>query len=386
MSEYQYFEFRAVDHRLSDRQMRELRAVSTRAEISPTRFVNEYHWGDFKGDPSRWMERYFDAFLYFAGWGTRRLVLRLPSALLDLETAARYGADDGLVAWSADGFTILDFEADETPDEWVDEGPGTLDSVLPVRGDLAAGDRRALYLGWLLCAQNGYLDHDATEPPVPPGLGELTPALQRMAEFLLVDRDLLAAAAERSPPAAAGAPDPRDLARWVAALPAAEKDDLLTRIAAGDALHPRAELLRRFRETESGDGAEAGAPRTAEALLRAAEGRADERRRRRAEADAEARKRREREAAEARERHLTALAAREAEEWERVDALIATLKPKAYDEAVQLLADLRDVAARQGRADEADRRIDGLRQAHARKATLQQRLRRTGLPATRPRP
>src|SRR5687767_6698097 len=44
MSEYQYYEFRAVDAPLTAKQMRELRAISTRAEITPTRFTNEYHW------------------------------------------------------------------------------------------------------------------------------------------------------------------------------------------------------------------------------------------------------------------------------------------------------------------------------------------------------
>jgi hypothetical protein len=36
------------------------------------------------------MERYFDAFLYLANWGTRRLMLRLPSGALDAEMAALY--------------------------------------------------------------------------------------------------------------------------------------------------------------------------------------------------------------------------------------------------------------------------------------------------------
>jgi hypothetical protein len=57
MSEYQYYEFRAVDRPLDDRQMRELRAVSSRAVITPTSFTNEYNWGDFKGSPEKWMEK-----------------------------------------------------------------------------------------------------------------------------------------------------------------------------------------------------------------------------------------------------------------------------------------------------------------------------------------
>jgi len=90
MSEYQYYEFRAVDQPLTEKQMRELRAISTRAHITPASFTNEYHWGDFKGDPRKMMFQYFDAFLYFANWGTRRLMFRMPAELVDAKAAKQY--------------------------------------------------------------------------------------------------------------------------------------------------------------------------------------------------------------------------------------------------------------------------------------------------------
>ena len=90
MSEYQYYEFLALDKPLTDEQRAELRKLSSRAEITATRFVNEYSYGDFRGSPEKLMERYFDAFLYLANWGTRRLMFRLPRALLDAEVARRY--------------------------------------------------------------------------------------------------------------------------------------------------------------------------------------------------------------------------------------------------------------------------------------------------------
>jgi hypothetical protein len=37
--------------------MSELRRVSKRAEISPTRFWNEYQWGDLQADPARLVAR-----------------------------------------------------------------------------------------------------------------------------------------------------------------------------------------------------------------------------------------------------------------------------------------------------------------------------------------
>ena len=78
MSEYQYYEFQVIDTPLTRAQMDELRSFSTRARITPTTFMNEYHWGDFKGDPNRWIEKYFDAFVYVANWGTRWIMFRLP--------------------------------------------------------------------------------------------------------------------------------------------------------------------------------------------------------------------------------------------------------------------------------------------------------------------
>ena len=66
MSEYQCYEFIALDRPLSSKEMTELRAISTRAAITPTRFWNEYHWGSLKADPAKLVERYFDAHMYFA--------------------------------------------------------------------------------------------------------------------------------------------------------------------------------------------------------------------------------------------------------------------------------------------------------------------------------
>jgi hypothetical protein len=50
MSEYQYYEYQAIDRPLTKQEMAEVRSLSTRATITPTRFVNVYHWGNFKGD------------------------------------------------------------------------------------------------------------------------------------------------------------------------------------------------------------------------------------------------------------------------------------------------------------------------------------------------
>ncbi len=107
MSEYQYYEFLAIDRPLDARAQQELRGVSSRARITPTRFVNTYEWGDLRGDPRALMARHFDAFLYLANWGTRQLMFRLPSSVLELEVVSRYCATDTACAWAVGDSVIV---------------------------------------------------------------------------------------------------------------------------------------------------------------------------------------------------------------------------------------------------------------------------------------
>lgn len=379
MSEYQYYEFQAVDRPLTEREMGELRARSSRATITTTRFVNHYEWGSFKGDPAAWMEKYFDAFLYLANWGTHELMIRLPRKILDLKTAQRYCCGRAASARPHGDFVILELSSEEEGGDWDDDGSGWLSSLIPLRSDLAAGDHRALYMAWLLCAQDRELDDDATEPPVPTGLGELTASLQAFADFLRIDPDLLTVAAAPSSRVDESA-SVRDVERWVATLPDATKSDWLVRLVGGKEPHLRAEMLRRFRESRPpGEPRHSEAPRTVGELLEAAEKRAEVRRRKEAERAAAERARREREAAEARERYLDNVASREPKMWERVGALIATKQPGRYDEAVRLLCDLRDLALRDGRRSEIEARLGRLCEEHARKPSFLERLRRAGL-------
>ena len=114
MSEYQYYEFQAVDRPLDAAEQAELRALSTRARITATSFVNHYEWGDLKADPRRLMERYFDLFLYLANWGTRRLSIRLPARLVDVSALKRFCLDDEVAdVRIAGAHAIIDIRRDE---------------------------------------------------------------------------------------------------------------------------------------------------------------------------------------------------------------------------------------------------------------------------------
>lgn len=268
MSEYQYYEFQAIDRPLDERARRELRACSTRATITSTRFVNHYQWGDLKGDPRVWMERYFDTFLHVANWGTHWLMLRFPRHVLDLPTARRYCRSESARVTAKAEVLILSFHSeDESGDGWDDDGSGWLASLVALRGDIAGGDHRALYLAWLLSVPHGELASHAIDPPVPPGLGRLNAPLTAFADFLRIDRDLVAAAAQSSPPL--GRPR-KSLERLAATLSEAEKTAWLARLAAGDGPDVRGEVLRRLETAKRRAEVCGGKSRTVADLLAAA--------------------------------------------------------------------------------------------------------------------
>jgi hypothetical protein len=100
--------------------------------------------------------------------------------------------------------------------------------LTPLRSELLRGDRRVAYLAWLLAVQDGEVDGAAPEPPVPRGLAGGSAPLAALAEFLRLDQDLLAAAAESDDE---DRDEPGDFRAWVKSLPAREWERWLLRAA-----------------------------------------------------------------------------------------------------------------------------------------------------------
>lgn len=381
MSEYQYYEFRAVDRPLSAEQLKSLRDLSTRAAITPTSFVNTYNWGDFKGDPSRLIERMFDAFLYVSNWGTRRFQLRLPESLAALRGIEPYcqGPFANVRVHRKD--VILEFDAEEIYPEYCDEEEEVMGLLLSLREDILRGDYRCLYLAWLRSMQEEEIEDDEIEPPPPPGLADLSPPLSAFADFFEIDPDLITAAVEGSA-AAPAKPSRKELAAWLAAMPAVEKDKLLCAAACGETLTLGAELLRRFQRDKlqaGNDDDPAWSPRTAGELRSVAASRAEERERTKAARREEQKRREEVKHAAERAKYLERLSGRAEETWDRVGELIATRRPKDYDRAVQLLVDLRDLAIRDKCKTDFEFGLKVIREEHANKPSFQDRLTKGGL-------
>jgi hypothetical protein len=365
MSEYQYYEFAAIDRSLSKEEMAELRAISTRAEITPTRFMNTYEWGDLKADPLNLVKKYFDAFVYLANWGTRECMFRLPREKVDLKALEPYCKGDDLTVRRTSSCVVFSFGTDgqESEVERLETGEEMMASLLPIRDLLLSGDLRPLYLSWLQRVQREEVEPHVVEPPVPPGLGSLSAALTALVELLELDAELVEVAVE-----GAGEVEEVDVQRWLQRLPPAEKDAWLARVIRDAGA--RADLLRKYRK--AGERSDAGR-RTAGELLTEARRRREERQkawleRRQREQERE----RARDAAR-REEHLKRLAADEAGAWAQVDELIAQ-KPARYAETVALLRDLEEACRRVGREQDFQRRLRSLREDHARKSSFIRRL------------
>jgi len=340
MSEYQYYDFRAIDYPLPKAVQQELRRHSTRAQITSTSFTNEYHYGSFKGDEQDWVDRYFDAFLYFANWGTRELAIKIPTSAFPKEYADAEYHDESFWFREVDTYTVLTYSCEEFDErEWI-ESEGLLPSLIGIRSEIMQGDYRPIYLGWLMSIvlfdETCDGEEEAPEPPVPAGLGTLSASQQELIEFFGLDIDLLAAAAEASAPLETPKVEPDAVAKWVQQLPLEERTDLLTRLISGQELNLRNELY--LKATLPPGQPLAPATRTPRQLYERAKEIEEARVRAKAERDAADKAHRE----EKRRIYIAQLAGNEDRLWIKIEDLANQKNKASYDEAVSLIADLRD--------------------------------------------
>ncbi len=371
MSEYQYYEFQAVDWPLTDADRKMLRGISSRAVISATSLTNTYEWGDFKGDPAKLMARCFDLHLYLTNWGTHRLMIRLPVRLVDRRLLdACLGDGEAAQVLEAGDNLILDIQRDEIEEDEVYDDNGLLAGMAPLRADLLVGDPRLFYLLWLMGVEGDAFDADAPEPL--PGLGPLTGALAAFAEFFVIDRDLVQAAAERPAAAPATAASAGVVRELIAGKTEREKTDLLVRLAEGDP-HVGVELRREAHLRVAAE-VPAAPRRNALELYAAAAVIRQKRERAAAEAAAAEALRREKAAAKVRRARLDTLTQRGADVWREVEAEIARRNAQGYDRAAALLVDLAAIAAEQGTKAEYARRMALIRVEHEAKKRFIERI------------
>ena len=181
MSEYQYFEWQTVNRLLTEAEQDAVGRLSSHIDVSSSRAVVTYSWGDFKHDPRQVLVRFFDAHLYMANWGSRRLMFRFPAGLLSREAIEPYCVRDRITYKTLGEFDVLDIDlSEEEGGTWI-EGEGSLSELVPLRNDIFQGDHRLLYLAWLKAMS---LQGDEPHPdskssaskhmdlPIPPGFSK----------------------------------------------------------------------------------------------------------------------------------------------------------------------------------------------------------------------
>lgn len=382
MSEYQYYEFVAIDEPLTPKQMAELRSRSSRASITPTSFVNDYQWGNLKGDPADWMRRYFDAHVYVANWCSCWLFLRVPRDALDIQTLHAFETESAFTVDRTDTHWLLEWALSESDnyDRFAEEdGRGWMGRLAPLRDELLRGDMRPLYLGWLAGVSAGEVDEAATEPLPPRGLSRLTAAQQSLVEFLEIGQDLLIAAGlpDRQAPDLDTKSD-AEVDAWIVELPTAAKTAVLKLLVTGHAQQAERNLKLRFlawQREQRPIGEAEPRRRTVAELQKLAASAAETRKKQ----EAAQRKRTEAEGQAKRKTYLRTLAADFDQCWRNADHRAERGIASAYDEVKRVLVELAEAYTLCASRADFDRKLAQFMVRHGKRGALVRRLADAGL-------
>jgi hypothetical protein len=369
MSEYQYYEFQALDRPLSSEDQAYIRTLSSRVQLTATQAQFVYHYGDFRGQPKEVLDRCFDMMAHVASFGVRQLMIRFPKSLMNPAQLEPYCVKHAIAVETTERSTILNIHlVREDYYGWIKEEE-YLASLVPLREDLMRGDLRSLYLAWLAAGDADDVNNDPTEftePPVPANLKQLSAPLKAFADLFQIDEDLITAAAEGNPSAKSMA---EPISDWIAALSESDRNAYLLRVVQRET-HVGVELLMRLRQ-------EFGQPATP---LSESAGRTFAQLQEKAEEQHKQRERRAQQAAEkAKQKRLTELAPQADQLWQEALRLIEFKQSKPYDEAVIHLLDLRDLAEHQGKLADFQNEIGALARRYSTRSGLLSRLRKVSL-------
>jgi hypothetical protein len=373
MSKFQYIGFRAIDRAVSADNLEFMNEQSSRAEITPWSFDNEYHYGDFRGDAHAMLRRGYDIHLHYSNFGHRSLLIRLPHGLPDAKAAQPYLGKEAITLIkdkSGPGCILAvepSFEPDSRDELWdVDE---ILDNLAGIRNEIMAGDLRPLYLAHLALCLDDYHDPETTiEGPVPAGLNQLTDAQQALAEFYGLSDGIIAAAAEAGPKLPKKQQIDALYQAWLTTQPEAERNEWLLAWMLDPMSAVRADVIAKFRADSGAQSwPTANAGRTIEDLETNGE---------RLERELE----KKAAAAEAKERakRLAKMVADPNATLRQTEKLVAKRTSEAYAEVAELLFDLREALTPTGKGAIAEQHAVKLKEENPTLKLLVRSLREKG--------
>ncbi len=365
MSEYQYYEFQTIDCPLNDREREAIGQLSSRVELTATKAVFTYSYGDFPGEPQDVLAEYFDAMYYVANWGTQQLMFRFPKSLINIKQIEPYCIEDSISVSKNGSHVILDICFNiEDGFGWI-EGGGELTEVIDLRNNILQQDYRLLYLAWLKAITLQDINEQAYEPPVPPGLNQLSRSLNAFVELFDVDEYLVKVAARASSKQIAIRNE--TWLKAIAKLPREECERILLELAKGKpnlAIEFQQKISKQIISSES----ERKSARSILQLFKTAE-----------EEEKETKQKQQQEAEAKKIEELKQFANQEAEAWLEIERLLVVAQAKPYEEAVKLLVKLKDLAIYQNKQAEFQRRLSYIYDKYSRRVGLLKRLKNAGL-------
>lgn len=373
MSEHQYVAFRAIDRPVDKKNLAYMRDQSSRAEITPWSFDNEYEYGDFHGNAPEMLRRGYDIHLHYADFGIRTLLIRLPHGLPNAAAAKPYFGKDSpriLKDKQRDG-VILHVEACYEPGDLEDlwEFDDLLDRLKPLRNEILDGDLRPLYLMHLAMAVDGNHDPAETkESPVPAGLAALSDAQRALAEFYGLSESLISAAARNSPPLPSRDDPSDERAAWLRGIAQSKKDAWLIQLLSDAEAAVRAEILAEFQKSRPAPAWPTVAGNRTIAELESAA----------VEVEEETTRKAAEKAARQRAKRLVEMAADPKATLRETESLVKERSRDAYDRIAQLLAELRQALAGSRQSGLADQQALKLNRDNPTLKSLVGALRREG--------
>ncbi|NER04207.1 MAG: hypothetical protein F6K17_17100 [Okeania sp. SIO3C4] len=360
MSEYQQYEFRSIDRKLTPKEKKEISQWSSRTEASDYSATFIYHYGDFRQDEIEAVANYFDAMTYMSNWGTRQLIFKIPKELSDAKRLRSF-MTDGISIFERNGFTLINIIMGDEDGEgfWI-EDERMMEPLFNLRQSILDGDFRSLYLLWLKfnIEPNEYSEQTAENHslPVPSGLNNLDDAHTTLAEIFEIDSSIIEAASEFSGDETA---DETDYQSAIRNLSAEEKNRWLEALLENTPL-----LSEKFRrelkkEPQQSEGCKVSFEEVGE--------KATEIKERKKKAQQKLRKEQEL-------RRLAKLEKQAPDLWREVDALISMKKANAYDDAIKILKKLKDLAKHKGEIGSFVEKVKEIQQKWSRLSYLQQKI------------
>jgi hypothetical protein len=247
MSEFQQYQFQSIDRPLTQEERNEVSSWSSRTSASTTSATFNYSYGDFPKNEKKVVANFFDAMLYVANWGTKRLMFRFPKNIIEEDAIKAYAIDPDFSEGSIDfydsgAFLILDITfSDDSGEGWIDEDEYQLGDFIPLREQIINGDYRCLMLAWAKIVQSELeievdeIDEEYYEekglPPIPAGLNQLNAPLTAFQDFFGIYEDDMEIILAKSPSLKK---KNIDYKKRLATLSAKEKDDFLLRLLNGE--------------------------------------------------------------------------------------------------------------------------------------------------------